>query len=228
MRFDRCALVFKLMRSGWEEEKPYWSYEDIGVFSLVLAALGPILHLFTRFHLLSRSELENPGLGLQFAMIVSLILVLYLVLKLRHRRPVLRPLGWVWPCTAYVIVAPLLGVLLAAGVSVYLRLHGQSTPTMPLVEIVILGLVLGPILEESFFRGCLLPVLAHTVGKSFAVVLTALLFALFHSPANLAHWASFTGTGVAYGWIRVTSRSTTAPALAHAAYNLALFLLARF
>ena len=228
MRFDRCALVFKLMRSGLEEENPYWSYEDIGVFSLVLAALGPILHLFTRFHLLSRSELENPGLGLQFALIVSLILALYLVLKLRHRRPVLRPLGWVWPCTAYVIVAPLLGVLLAAGVSVYLRLRGQSTPTMPLVEIVILGLVLGPILEESFFRGCLLPVLAHTVGKSFAVVLTALLFALFHSPANLAHWASFTGTGVAYGWIRVTSRSTTAPALAHATYNLALFLLARF
>jgi membrane protease YdiL (CAAX protease family) len=228
MRFDRCALVFKLMRSGLEEEKPYWSYEDIGVFSLVLAAFGPILHLFTRFHLLSRSELENPGLGLQFALIVSLILALYLVLKLRHRRPVLRPLGWVWPWTAYVIVAPLLGVLLAAGVSVYLRFRGQSTPTMPLVEIVILGLVLGPILEESFFRGCLLPVLAHTVGKSFAVVLTALLFALFHSPANLAHWASFTGTGVAYGWIRVTSRSTTAPALAHATYNLALFLLARF
>ena len=81
---------------------------------------------------------------------------------------------------------------------------------MPLVEIVILGLVLGPILEESFFRGCLLPVLAHTVGKSFAVVLTALLFALFHGPANLAHWAWFAGTGVAYGWIRVTLRSTTA------------------
>jgi hypothetical protein len=50
-----------------------------------------------------------------------------------------------------VIVAPFLGVLLAAGVAVYLRLHGQSMPTMPLVEIVVLGLVLGPILEESFF-----------------------------------------------------------------------------
>src|ERR1700730_14521279 len=228
MRFDRCALVFKLMKSGLEDEKLYWSYEDIGVFSLVPAILGPILHLFARFHLLSRSELETPGLGLQFALIVSLILALYLVLKLRHRRPVLRPLGWVWPRTGYVIVAPLLGVLLAAGMSVYLRFHGQSTPTMPLVEIVILGLVLGPILEESFFRGCLLPVLAHTVGKSFAVVLTALLFALFHSPADLVHWASFTGTGVAYGWIRMTSRSTTAPALAHAAYNLCLFILASF
>jgi membrane protease YdiL (CAAX protease family) len=215
------------MKGRFGEDQPYWSYEDIGVFSLVLAALGPILHVFTRVHLLSRSEPENPGLGLQFAVIVFLILALYLVLKLRHRRPVFRPLGWVWPRTVYVIVAPLLGVLLAAGVALYLRSYGQSTPTMPLVEIVVLGLVLGPILEESFFRGCLLPVLAHSVGKVLAVVLSALLFALFHSPANLAHWASFTGTGVAYGWIRVTSRSTTAAALAHATYNLALFLLAR-
>ncbi len=61
MRFEPCASVFKLMKSGLEEEKPYWSYEDIGVFSIVLAVLGPILHLFARLHLLSRSELENPG-----------------------------------------------------------------------------------------------------------------------------------------------------------------------
>jgi membrane protease YdiL (CAAX protease family) len=100
-------------------------------------------------------------------------------------------------------------------------------PTMPLVEIVVLGLVLGPILEESFFRGCLLPVLAHTVGKILAVVLSALLFALFHGPANLVHWASFIGTGVAYGWIHVTSRSTTAAALAHATYTLGIFFFAR-
>ena len=216
------------MKSGVDDQKPYWSYEDIGAFSLVLAVLGPILHLFVRLHLLSRSELETPGLGVQSAVIVSLMLALYLVLKLRHWRPVLRPLGWVWPHTAYLILAPLLGVLLAAGVAAYLRLRGQTTPTMPLVEIVVLGLVLGPLLEESFFRGCLLPVLANSAGEILAVVLTALLFALFHSPANLVHWASFTGTGVAYGWIRVTSRSTTAPALAHAAYNLALFILARF
>src|ERR1700688_2312021 len=113
MRFDRCAFVIKLMKSGLADEKPYWSYEDIGVFSLVLAVLGPILHLFTRVHLLSQSELENPGLGLQVAVIVSLILALYWVLKLSHHRPVLRPLGWVSPRTVYVFLAPLLGALLA-------------------------------------------------------------------------------------------------------------------
>ena len=93
---------------------------------------------------------------------------------------------------------------------------------------VVLGLALGPILEESFFRGCLLPVLARSLGTTFAVVLTALVFALFHSPANLLQWLLISGTGTAYGWLRVTSRSTTAAALAHAAYNLVLVLFARF
>jgi len=57
---------------------------------------------------------------------------------------------------------------------------------------------------------------------------TALLFALLHQPGNLAHWVSLTGTGVAYGWVRVASRSTTAEALMHATYNLALFAVAAF
>ena len=59
------------------------------------------------------------------------------------------------------------------------------------------------------------------------MILTALLFALFHQPADLAHWLTFTGTGVAYGCIRMASGSTTAGALMHATYNLALFLSAR-
>lgn len=73
----------------------------------------------------------------------------------------LRPLGWVWPHTTYLILAPLLGMLRAAGVAAYLLLRGQTTPTMRLVDILILGLVLGPILEESFFRGRLLPIVAQ-------------------------------------------------------------------
>ena len=63
------------------------------------------------------------------------------------------------------------------------------------------------------------------MGNGAAVIITAFLFALFHGPANLAHWMSFTATGVAYGWLRVASRSTMATALMHAIYNLTLFLL---
>jgi membrane protease YdiL (CAAX protease family) len=69
--------------------------------------------------------------------------------------------------------------------------------------------------------------LAETIGSGIAVILTAILFALFHQPADVAHWVSFTAAGVAYGWIRVASRSTTAAALMHATYNLAVFLSVR-
>ena len=94
------------------------------------------------------------------------------------------------------------------------------------MELLFLAISLGPILEESFFRGCLLPLLAQTTGNAIAVILTAFLFALFHQPTDLAHWVSFTVTGVAYGWIRVASGSTTAATLMHATYNLALYFSA--
>ena len=96
------------------------------------------------------------------------------------------------------------------------------------MELLFLGLLLGPVLEESLFRGCLLPLLAQTTGSGMAVILTAILFALFHNPPNLAHWVSFTATGVAYGWIRVASRSTTAGAVMHTTYNLGLFLVSSY
>ncbi len=204
--------------------KPYWSYEDIGVFFLVLVLLGSVLRLLVRFHLLPRSEIMNPSFALQVAVVASLSLGLYLVLKFRHHKPVLQPLGWVWPRTAYIVVALLGGLFLASDVALYLNFRSQSQPPLGVVELLVLGFVLGPILEESLFRGCLLPLLAQTTGSRIAVIITAILFALFHEPPNLSHWVSFIATGVAYGWIRVSSRSTTAGALMHATYNLTLFL----
>jgi membrane protease YdiL (CAAX protease family) len=207
-------------------DKPYWNYEDIGIFFLVLVLVGLVLRLLVRFHLLSRSELSNPSVLSQFILIGSLILALYLVLKLRHHRPVLHPLGWIWPGPIYVIVGLIAGMSLASGVALYLRYCHRSTPQIGLVEPLFLAFSLGPILEESFFRGCSLPLLAQTTGKGVAVILTAFLFALLHQPSDLAHWVTFTVTGVAYGWIRVASGSTMAAALMHATYNLALCLSA--
>jgi len=222
---DWCAFIFKATERGSDNESPCSSYEDIGIFSLLLTVLRPILGFFVRFRLLTRWELEHPGFGLQLAVILVLMTALYLIAKIRHRRPVLHALGWVWPHTKWVMLAPILGVLLA-GLAICLHGQAQNTRTIPLVEAMILGVVLGPILEESFFRGCLLPVLAGSLTNSLAVILTALVFALFHNPSNLSHWVSFSGSGVAYGWIRMASRSTTAATLTHAVYNLVLLLFA--
>jgi membrane protease YdiL (CAAX protease family) len=210
------------------DEKPYWNYEDIGVFFLILVLIGSLLRLLVRFHLVSRSELNSPSVLLQIALIASLSLVFYLVLKLRHRRPVLRPLGWVWPRPVYAVAALIAGMFLASGVALYLRFRNQSTPNTGSMGLLLLAFFLAPILEESFFRGCFLPLLAQNVGNVLAVILSGLLFALFHHPADLGHWVSFTATGVAYGWIRVASRSTAAAAVMHATYNLSLFLSTTF
>jgi membrane protease YdiL (CAAX protease family) len=219
---------WSVTKNHLEHAKPYWSYEDIGVFFLILVLLGLVLRFLVRFHLLPRSEVTNPSGLLQFAVVASLSLGLYLVLKFRHHQPVLQPLGWVWPRTPYIVVALLGGLFLASGVALYLNFRSQSQPPLGVVELLVLGIVLGPMLEESLFRGCLLPLLAQTTGNVPAVILTAFLFALFHKPADLPHLVSFIATGLAYGWIRVISSSTTAGALMHATYNLALFLSAMF
>jgi len=100
--------------------------------------LRPMLVLFVRFRLLTRWELEHPGFGLQVAVILVLVMALYLILKVRHRGPVLPALGWVWPHTRCAIVAPLSGILLA-GVAICLHGHAQNTRTIPLVQAMMLG-----------------------------------------------------------------------------------------
>ena len=113
---------------------------------------------------------------------------LYSLLKLRYHRPVLKPLGWVWPPFRYSILSPILGSGFAVTVAIFLRLRHQGAPTVSMADIFLVSLILGPILEESLFRGCLLPVLERSVGKVAGVAITALLFAVLHGPVNVAHW----------------------------------------
>jgi membrane protease YdiL (CAAX protease family) len=208
------------------EPQPFWGYEDLGAFLLLAVLMGLILRLLVHFQFLSQFAIVNPSVALQSAVVALLGAGLYFILRLRYRQPVLKPLGWVVPQIPYIVISLMMGPLFAAGIALYLRLRNQVPPTIPISELLILGLVFGPILEESLFRGCLLPVLAQRTGTIPAVIITAVIFAIFHGPTNLVHWLTFTATGIAYGWVRMASRSTTAPALMHAAYNLTFGLLA--
>lgn len=209
------------------QNEPYWGYEEIGMFLFVPAFLAAVLHLAVAIHLLP-AQLAKPQVTTHVEVELFLILVLYLVLKLRHHKPVWKALGWVWPATAQVAAAIVLGSLLAAGVAVYVRFRNQNLPASLNAGVVVLVVLLAPFLEESFFRGFVLPVIARTAGKVLAVFTTALFFAAYHGPAAPAQWAWFTATGVAYGWMRLATRSTTSAALAHASYNLTLSLCSLF
>jgi membrane protease YdiL (CAAX protease family) len=226
MRIRGGAKSYRLLVKNADLKcQPYWGYEDIGAFFLVVVLFGLILRLLARIHFLSRSAIINPSIGLQSGVVVCLGAGLYSILRLRYRQPVLKPLGWVVPRMIHIATAVLLGPAFATGIALYLRLRNQITPPIPIAELLVLGFILGPLLEESLFRGCVLPILAQTTGTIPAVIITAVMFAFLHGPTNLVHWVTVSGTGIAYGWMRVASRSTTAPAVMHAAYNLTLGLL---
>jgi CAAX protease family protein len=113
---------------------------------------------------------------------------------------------------------------LAGAVILFVHWANWPMPTIQFWELVLLGALLGPALEESFFRGFLLPAVSRTTGVPLAVLVCALLFTALHKPPNAAQWASFTITGLAYGWMRVNSGSAAAAIMMHAVYNLTLFL----
>jgi membrane protease YdiL (CAAX protease family) len=90
------------------------------------------------------------------------------------------------------------------------------------LELVVVGVVAAPFVEELFFRGILLHRWARRWGTTTAVVATSALFALLHS-----EWIGHFLFGVAMAALYLRTRRLWMPIVAHALSNgvLALFAL---
>ena len=199
----------------------YWGYGDICILFMVLSCLNLALRFAVRLGLLAQHELDQPSLWLHILVTASLTCSLFAILKIRYHRPVWRSLGWILPSSKYLGIAALIGVLLALGGNVPGRWTNREFTNWAWG---LFAATVVPFFEESFFRGCLLPLVARSSGAVIATLVTALLFSVFHQPRTTAQWAWVVATGVAYGWIRLASGSTTASALMHIAYNSTLLL----
>ncbi len=200
-----------------------WDYTDVCAFFFCVVILSTLLRLAVVSHLLPALSIQQPTVLVQAVVSVCILLALYSILKFRHGGAVWRSLGWTLPSYRWVLAALLGGTLLAAAVTLVAWSSGIPTPSVTPWKIAALAATVGPVLEESFFRGCLLPLVERTSGSPAAVISTGLLFAFFHQPPTVLHCACFAVSGIAYGWVRVASKSTTAAALMHATYNLTLF-----
>lgn len=81
--------------------------------------------------------------------------------------------------------------------------------------------VLVPIEEEMIFRGFFQPAALSFVPLRASVALTALVFALFHSPWSIQ--PTIFSTGLVFGTVLVTSRGNLlACTLSHVAYNMSV------
>ncbi len=166
--------------------------------------------------------------------------LLILVLLLRHRQP---PSGgwlqWQWRPLGTSLgraLVQLLMVLPLVALAGWLLQRVWSDPggSNPLLDIVLnssspvalallatTALVLAPLFEETLFRGVLLPVLARQWGGGWAVVLSALFFALAH--LSLGELVPLFVLGLGLGWLRLQSGRLGACALMHSLWNALTF-----
>ena len=197
---------------------------DVGLFFVSVFFIAAVIRFAVYFHILDHATAARPPLLLRAAISLFLIASLYLIVRLRHGSIAWALLGWTLPKRFYLSAALVSGIGLAAAVDFVAR---ATTPTSHLIHIgdlLLLDVVLGPLVEESFFRGCVLPVLARTTGPKVAILGAAILFATLHPVKTAVQWTCFASTGIAYGWIRVKSGSTVPSTLMHAAYNAALYV----
>lgn len=89
------------------------------------------------------------------------------------------------------------------------------------ITVVFSTVILAPMFEELFFRGLLMNTLRQIVNDWFAVVFSALLFAIIH-----LSWPDFISLfliGIIYGWLTLKSNSVIPAMLAHVIHNALTF-----
>ncbi len=171
-------------------------YADVGLFFVFVFFLASLFRFGVHFHVLDQATVDRPPLSLQTAISLSLVAALYCIVRIRHGSRVWALLGWNHPGSLYLVVA-LFGVIAIAVVVDFIA-HATA-PANHLIrfwDLLLFDVLLGPVVEESFFRGCLLPVPARRSGPFNTTLTTAIVFATFHPVRTFAQWACFAGTGV--------------------------------
>lgn len=197
---------------------------DVVLFFSGICVLSLASREAVHLGLLSPNALTEPPLRLQVALSLLLALDLYVTIRFRHGPNVWRILGWNRLTRRSLLAAVAGGSSLAFLVDLVAHATTHGTYPIHVWEVVAIDATLGPFVEESFFRGCLQPVITQATGKLVGIVVSAVIFASLHQVSTLIEWLCLLTTGIAYGWVRMKADSTSASACMHAVYNLALFL----
>ena len=103
----------------------------------------------------------------------------------------------------------------------------KRAPVLVLYSLFLAGIV-GPIVEEIFFRGFFYPILKQKWGIAWAMVITSSAFAFIHQN-QFAFWPIFL-LGMALAYLYEKRRNIIAPITLHVVHNslfLAYFFLAK-
>jgi len=220
--------------------RPVWGWEDV---VLLLGAVLPAF--FVGMGLMRLLRWLAPTLfgiaavtTLTFQLFVYALLVgaLFFLISWKYGEPFWSALGFTFAFRG-AILSFLAGPALAIGVSllgVAIRtpdvrdpIREMITGRMSLALVITFGVLIAPFVEELFFRGFLLPLIARSIGPWPAIVTTAILFALPHGAQYEWAWQQLVLiglAGVAFGFVRIRTGATSASFLMHAGFNATQFL----
>jgi len=144
---------------------------------------------------------------------------------------------WAWSfrqaLRGYILFFPMLVILMAGSMEV-IKILGLPFQPHPLVQPILetgnpviiwpllaIGILLGPLAEELFFRGLLFPALKRGLSVFWSVIITAALFSSLH--LNWAGWLPIFGLGILLAYSYERTGSILVPIFIHMIHN-ALFL----
>ena len=108
-----------------------------------------------------------------------------------------------------------------------LDLYSTARDSGAVLLLVLAIVVVAPVVEETLFRGFLLPGLAaSSLGAPGAIALTSVAWALLHAQYQPFYLLQIVVLGVVFGWLRLRSGSTVLTMLLHGFLNLAAMVQA--
>lgn len=176
--------------------------------------------------------------------LLSLGLLVYLAAQMRFRfqSPFWRTIGW-RPLGTGTIPRRIVYLTLILGgfaLSLLIQIASaalQNKTKMPIETffqdrrsaflLMLMGVLVAPLVEETIFRGYIYPVVARSFGIRAGVVITGTMFGLLHAPQLWGGWgqiALLIVVGIIFTAARAISRTVVASYLLHVSYNSFLFI----
>jgi membrane protease YdiL (CAAX protease family) len=229
-----------------------WGWFDLFLFLLASLALYFVFGLLLVLAFLAAgrapTQIQQSPRALAVFGIVSTLLVsagqfgfMYLRARTSSREPFWSALGWksfrelgLSPRRA-VLRCIVGGFALALLVGVASSRIGEK-PGIPMEQffqdprsallLMVFGVTIAPLVEETIFRGFIYPVAARSLGISGGIVLTGTLFGLLHAMQLWGAWPQIgllVVVGIIFTWVRARTHTVFASYLLHVSYNSYLF-----
>jgi uncharacterized protein len=230
-----------------EDLRVPWGWIDLLIFLLI--AIGGIVVLSVLVAIGLAAAGGNPRQVQQSATANFLIVVIQAVLDLgllgflaaqmraRFHLPFWRGIGWRRLDTGTIPRWVAYGGLVLGGCLIAVLVTAASAISPPkgelpiqqilqdrhtLILFALMAVFIAPVVEETFFRGYLYPVVARSFGLATGVITTGIVFGLLHASQLSGGWwqiALLVVVGIIFTLVRAVTKTVVASYILHLSYN---------